>query len=100
MAAIAANHTLVAAQSVSNNDLVVKFLRGARRLNLLHPHTVPTLDLSTVLRAFQGPPFEMLQSADLQPLSLKTALLMALALVKRVGNLQALSLSTSCLEWA
>ncbi len=36
---------------------------------------------------------------DLQPMSLKTALLLALASVKRVGDLQALSVSASCLEF-
>ncbi len=42
---------------------------------------------------------EPLQSADLKTLSLKTALLLALALVKRVGDLQALSVSPACLEF-
>ncbi len=40
-----------------------------------------------VLRALKGSPFEPLQSADLKSLSLKTALLLALASVKRVGEL-------------
>ncbi len=52
VAAIAANHTLTHPQSAGKNNLVVKFLRRARRLNLPHPHTVPNWDLSTVLRAF------------------------------------------------
>ncbi|XDV35944.1 hypothetical protein PO909_005806 [Leuciscus waleckii] len=43
---------------------------------------VPTWDLSTVLRALMSPPFETLQSVDLRPLTLKTILLLALALVK------------------
>lgn len=47
-----------------------------------------TWDLSTVLR-----------SAELKPFSLKTALLLALGSVKRVGYLQALSVSASCLEF-
>ncbi|XP_016098295.1 T-complex-associated testis-expressed protein 1-like [Sinocyclocheilus grahami] len=46
VAAIAANHALVAGQSVGKNDLVVKFLRGAQRLNLPRPHSVPTWDES------------------------------------------------------
>ena len=52
-----------------------------------------------VLRALKGPPFEPLQTVELKPLSLKTALLLALASVKRVGDLQALSVSASCLEF-
>ncbi len=69
VAAIKVNHPLVADHSVGNNNLVVKFLRGA------------------------------CQSAYLQTLSLKTALFLALASVKRVGDLQAFSVSASCLEF-
>ncbi len=47
----------------------------------------------------EGPPFEPLQSTNLRSLSLKTALLLALASVKRVGDLQALSVSPACLEF-
>lgn len=50
-----------ACRSVGKDDLVVTFLRGARRLNPSHPHSVPTWDLSIVLRALQGPLFEPLQ---------------------------------------
>lgn len=60
---------------------------------------VPSWDLSIVLREFWGPPFEPLSTADLWPLSLKTALLLALALVKRIGDLQALSVDASCLNF-
>ncbi len=94
VAAIAAFHAPIAGQSVGRDNSVVRFLKGARRLN-----TVPTWDLPTVLRAFKGPPFEPLQSTDLRSLSLKTALLLALASVKRVGDLQALSTSPACLEF-
>ncbi len=52
-----------------------------------------------MLRALNGPPFEPLQSTDLLSLLLKTALLLALASVKRVGDLQALSTSPGCLEF-
>ncbi len=89
------NYFLVAGQSIGKSDLVVTFLRGNRRLNLPRPRTVPTWDLSIVL--LKGPPFEPLQTADLQLMSLKTALLLALASVKQVGDLQALSVSASCL---
>ncbi|XDV14304.1 hypothetical protein PO909_014576 [Leuciscus waleckii] len=75
------------------------FFKGARRLNPPRPRSVPFWDLSTVLEAMKGAPFKPLQSADLKHLSLKNALLLALASVKRVGDLQALSVSTSCLEF-
>ncbi len=70
-----------------------------RVLNPPRPLTIPTWDLPTVLRALKGPPFEPLQSTNLRSLSLKTALLLALTSVKRVGDLQALSISPACLEF-
>ncbi len=68
-------------------------------MNPPHPRTVPPWDLTTVLRALKGPPFEPLQSSSLRVLSLKTALLLALASVKRVGDLQAISVNPACLEF-
>ncbi len=99
VAAIAAFHAPIAGQSVGRDNSVVHFLKGARRLNPPRPLTVPTWDLPTVLRALKGPPFEPLQYTNLRSLSLKTALLLALASVKRVGDLQALSISPACLEF-
>jgi hypothetical protein len=99
VAAIAASHTPIAGQSVGRNNLVVRFLKGSRRLHPPRPFTVPTWDLPTVLRALKGAPFEPLHSASFKILSLKTALLLALASVKRVGDLQALSVSPACLEF-
>ncbi len=96
VAAIAAFHAPIAGQSVGRDNSVVRFLKGARRLNPPRPLTVPTWDLPTVLRALKGPPFEPLQSTNLRH---KTALLLALASVKRVGDLQALSISPACLEF-
>jgi len=52
-----------------------------------------------VLGALKGPPFEPLESVDLKILQLKTALLLALASVKRVGDLEALSTSPSFGVW-
>ncbi len=72
---------------------------GSRRLNPPCPITVPTWDLSTVLRALKRPPFELLQSIDLLSQTLKSTLLLALASVKHMGDLQALSVSPSCLEF-
>ncbi|XP_050967151.1 uncharacterized protein LOC127166107 [Labeo rohita] len=99
VAAISANHDLVGGRSVGKHDLVIRFLRGARRLNPPRPHLIPSWDLAVVLRGLQQGPFEPLQSVKLDALSLKTALLTALASVKRVGDLQALSINSSCLEF-
>ena len=99
VAAIAACSTATPGQSLGRNDLVIRFLRGARRLNPPRPPSVPVWDLSTVLAAMKGPPFEPIQSVSLKHLSFKTVFLMALASVKRIGDLHALSVSPTCLEF-
>ncbi len=50
--------------------------------------------------ALRGEPFDPLQSVELKILSFKTLLLTALAMVKRVGDLQAFSVDNSCLEFS
>ncbi len=60
VAAIAANHDPVEGKSVGKHDWVVGFLRGARRLNPPRPPSIPSWDLSLVLRALQQGPFEPL----------------------------------------
>ena len=98
-AAISAYHDHIDGKSVGQHDLVVRFLRGARRLNPPRPPSIPSWDLALVLRALQIAPFEPLQSAGLKILSMKTLLLVALASIKRVGDLQAFSVNESCLEF-
>ncbi len=98
-AAISACLDHIDGKSVGKHDLVVRFLRGARRLNPPRPPSIPSWDLALVLRALQIAPFEPLQSADLKILSMKTLLLVALASIKRVGDLQAFSVNESCLEF-
>ncbi|XP_067293584.1 3'-5' exoribonuclease HELZ2-like [Pseudorasbora parva] len=99
VAAIAAHHKLVEGKSLGKHDLIIRFLRGASRLNPPRPPSIPSWDLSLVLSALQRPPFEPLQSVELKILSLKTVLLTALASIKRVGDLQAYSADESCLEF-
>ncbi len=99
VAAITAFHVHIENRPIGRNDLIIRFLKGARRLNPPRPSTLPTWDLALVLDALKGPPFEPIQSASLRALSLKTALLLALASVKRVGDQQALSIDDSCIEF-
>ncbi|KAL0187587.1 hypothetical protein M9458_014686, partial [Cirrhinus mrigala] len=68
-------------------------------LNPPRPNLIPSWDLAVVLQGLQQDPFEPLQSVKLDALSLKTALLTALTSVKRVGDLQALSVDSLCLEF-
>ncbi len=100
IAAIAASYAPIAGQSLGRNTSAVRFLRGTKRLYPPLPLTVLTWDLPTVLMALKGPPFEPLQSITFRSLSLKTALLLALALIKRVGDLQVLSISPAYLEFS
>ncbi len=95
VAAISAYHDPVEGTSVGKHNLVVRFLRGARRLNPPKPPSLPSWDLALVLRALITAPFEPLQSVELKFLSMKTLLLTALASIKRVGDLQAFSVDDS-----
>ncbi len=97
VAAIAAHHDAVDGRSLGKHDLIVRFLKGARRMNPSRPPLVPSWDLSIVLAGFQRGPFEPLDSVELKFLSLKTALLTTLTSIKRVGDLQAFSVSEECL---
>ncbi len=97
VAAIAAHHDAVDGRSLGEHDLIVRFLKGARRMNPSRPPLVPSWDLSIVLAGLQRGPFEPLDSVELKFLSLKTALLTALTSIKRVGDLQAFSVSEECL---
>ncbi len=97
VAAIAAHHDAVDGRSMGKHDLIVRFLRGARRLNPPRPPLMPSWDLSIILAGFQRGPFEPLDSVELKYLSAKTALLTALTSIKRVRDLQAFSVSEECL---
>ncbi len=80
-------------RSLGKHDLIVRFLKGARRMNPSRSPLVPSWDLA----GHQRGPFEPLDSVELKFLSLKTALLTALTSIKRVGDLQAFSVSQECL---
>ncbi|KAI2667120.1 DNA replication complex GINS protein PSF3 [Labeo rohita] len=78
VAAISANHDLVGGRSVGKHDLIIRFLRGARRLNPPRPHLIPSWDLAVVL---QDGSFDCVHFHQ------------------RVGDLLALSVNSSCLEF-
>ncbi len=95
LAAIVAHHDAVDGQSLEKHDLIVRFLMGARRLNPPRPRLMLSWDLSIVLARLQRGPFE--PQVKLKFLSAKTALLTALASIKRVGDLQAFLVSEESL---
>ena len=71
-------------------------MKGARRLLPMSRPLVPPWDLAVVLKGLKGPPFELLEGADLKHVSLKTVLLLALASAKRVSDIHAYSVHPSC----
>ncbi|KAI2668352.1 Transposon Ty3-G Gag-Pol polyprotein [Labeo rohita] len=100
VAAIAAYHAPLGGFSVGKDPLVTRFLRGVLRLRPPVRPRVPTWDLSVVLEALCRPPFEPIEGISDKFLSLKTVLLIALSSLKRVGDLQALSVAPSFLDFA
>ncbi|KAL0173154.1 hypothetical protein M9458_033465, partial [Cirrhinus mrigala] len=100
VAAISAYHAPLGGLSVGKDPLVVRFLRGVLRLRPpTRPH-VPVWDLAVVLEALCRPPFEPIEEIPVRFLTIKTALLLALTSLKRVGDLQALSVALTHLEFA
>ncbi|KAL0163648.1 hypothetical protein M9458_039401, partial [Cirrhinus mrigala] len=97
VAAISAYHAPLGGLSVGKDPLVIRFLCGVLSLRPpVQPH-VPMWDLAVVLEALCRPPFEPI---EVRFLTIKTALLLALTSLKRVGDLQALSVAPSHLEFA
>ena len=96
LAAISACHVGFGEKALSENPLIRKFMRGVKRARPVTRSMVPPWDLSLVLGALSGAPFEPLETVEIKFLTLKTALLMALTTAKRVSEMQALSVSPDC----
>ncbi len=85
---------------LGRHRMVSAFMRGVRRLRPVRPTAVLSWDLLVVLEGQVTAPFEPLESALERILTLKVALLLALTSLKRVGDLQALSVSEMCMDFA
>ncbi len=85
---------------LGRHRMVSAFMCGARRLRPVRPTAVPSWDLSVVLEGLVTAPFEPLESASDRILTLKVVLLLALTSLKRVGDLQAFSVSEMCMDFA
>ncbi len=85
---------------LGRHRMVSAFMRGVRQLRPARPMAVPSWDLSVVLEGLVTALFEPLESASERILTLKVVLLLALASLERVGDLQALSVSKTCMEFA
>ncbi|KAI2649105.1 Transposon Ty3-G Gag-Pol polyprotein [Labeo rohita] len=100
VAAISAYHAPLGGMSVGKDPLVVRFLHGALRLRPPVRPRVPTWDLAMVLEALCRPPIDPIEESSNHHLSTRTVLLLALTSLKRVGDLQALSVAPSHLDFA
>ncbi len=76
---------------LGRHRMVSAFMRGVKRLRPARPMAVPSWDLSVILEGLVAAHFEPLESAPERILTLKVTLLLALTSLKRVGDLQALS---------
>ena len=100
LAAISAYHLGVNNSPVSEHPLVRQFMKGVMHLRPVTRSLVPSWDLTLVLDALTKDPFEPLETVDLKFLSLKTALLVALATAKRASDIHALSVNVSCMRFS
>ncbi len=82
------------------DPLITRFLRSVMRLRPRVRSRVPPWDLAVVLEALCKPPFEPIEEVSERLLTLKTVLLLAISSLKRVGDLQALSVAPSFLDFA
>ncbi len=99
VAAIASYHAPMGGQSVGKDPLITRFLRGVMRLRPRVRSRVPPWDLAVVLEALCKPPFEPIEEVSERLLTLKTVLLLAISSLKRVGDLQALSMAPSSIDF-
>ncbi len=98
--AVSAYHTSLGGQSVGRNPLVTRFLHGALRLRPPVRSRISPWDLAVVLDALCRPPFEPIEEISNRHLTLKTVFLLAVSSLKRVGDLQALSVAPTHLDFA
>ncbi len=98
--AISAYHIPLGVMSLGKDPLVSRFLRGTLRLRPAACTRVPTRDLAIVLQGISLAPLEPLDEVPAKFLTLKALFLLAISSLKRIGNLQAMSVTPSCLEFA
>ncbi len=85
---------------IGRDPLVSRFLRGTLRLRPAAHTRVPTWNLAIVQQGLSLAPFKPFEEVPAKFLTLKTLFLLAISSLKRIGDLQALSVAPSCLEFA
>ncbi|XP_069497302.1 uncharacterized protein [Ambystoma mexicanum] len=71
--------------------VVKAFMEGVKRLHPPISNPPPGWDLNVVLAKLMGPPFEPMHKSSLKHLTYKTAFLVAITSIRRVSEIQALS---------
>ncbi|KAJ8009614.1 hypothetical protein DPEC_G00090730 [Dallia pectoralis] len=100
VAALSACHVPLNGVSLGRHPLVSRFLRGARRLRPAAGMRVPSWDLAIVLEGLSRAPFEPIEEVPDKFVTLKTVFLLAISSLKRIGDMQALSVAPSCLDFS
>ncbi len=98
--AIRAYHIPLGGMSMGKDPLVSRFLHGSLRLRPAARTRVPTWDLAIVLQGLSLAPIEALEEVPAKCLTVKALFLLAISSLKKIGDLQALSVAPSCLEFA
>ncbi len=98
VAAISAYHASLGGQSVGETPWLHVSLHGALRPSVWS--RVPSWELAVVLKALCRPSFKPIEEISDRHLSLKTKFLLAISSLKRVGDLQALSVAHNHLYFA
>ncbi|KAG8558682.1 hypothetical protein GDO81_017103 [Engystomops pustulosus] len=78
-------------QDVANHPWVARFIKASIRLCPTTRSSFPPWDLSLVLKALSGPPFEPLENLSLKLLTFKVVFLVAITSARRVSEIAALS---------
>ncbi len=85
---------------MGRHPLLTHFLHGALRLRPPVRSRFPPWDLDVVLDALCRPPFKPIEEISDCHLTLKTVFLLAISSLKRVGDMQGLSVAPTHLDFA
>ncbi len=97
--AISVCHIPLGGMSLGKDPLVSRFLCGTLRLRPAARTREPTWDLAIVLQGLSLAPFKPLEEVPAKFFTLKALFLLAISSPKKIGDLQALSVAPSCLEF-
>lgn len=83
---------------LQEDPFIARFCKAISRRKPVRVNIAPSWDLSVVLKAFLGSPFEPISEASLRLVTFKTVLLVAITSARRVSEIQALSVREPFLQ--